>query len=522
MSPSFSCKPSAEAPGPGQPGAATPAAPAAPTAPAAPADLTIAADLAAKVARQVPVRIDFDEGLLTAQDRQVLKKLAEAALIMDQLFLLQVDEGNPALRGQLAADPARAEALTLFDMMAGPWDRLDGDKPFVGARPKPPGAAFYPPAMTKEAFQAHLQAHPEEKEAFTGYFSVIREQEGRLKAIPYSVFYKEPLEQAARLLEEAAALAGDERLKRYLTLRAKAFRTDDYVESDMAWMDLGDGKIEVVIGPYEVYEDGLFGYKAAFESFLALRDPADSARLASIMQSIPALEKKLPLPEKYVVAPRGMESPLSVVVLVLSAGDTKAGVQTLAFNLPNDEKVRQAKGSKKVMLRNVAEAKFAQILLPIALQMIVEEQVADITFEAFFNHTLLHETAHGMGPGVLTLPDGSKSEVGRELKDLYSFIEEAKADMLGLWGTHQLVDMGLLPKALEKQAYAATLAGLFRSLRFGIHEAHGKANLIQYNWLLRHGAIERLGDGRYRVDYGRARPVVEELARQLLIVEAEG
>lgn len=534
---SISCKPSGGTPGTSGLAAETgsaaviaapasggsgPAASATEPASAAAGELALAPDLAERLARQVPVDIDFDESLLPPAERQVLKKLAEAAQLMDQLFLLQVDEANPALRARLAADPARAEALALFDLMAGPWDRLDDDRPFIGNRDKPLGASFYPPSMTRQAFEDWLKAHPEDRPAFTGYFSVIRQQASGLVAVPYSAAYKELLEPAAKLLEEAAALTGDERLKRFLDLRAKAFRTDDYVASDMAWMDLGDGLIEVVIGPYEVYEDRLFGYKAAFETFLALRDPADSARLARIMETIPALEKKLPLPAGYTVARRGMESPLSVVVLVLSAGDARSGVQTLAFNLPNDEQVRQAKGSKKVMLRNVAEAKFSQILMPIARQMIVDEQLSDITFAAFFNHTLLHETAHGMGPGILTLPDGSKSDVGRELKDLYSGIEEAKADILGLWASHLLVDMGELPKEFERQIYAATLAGLFRSLRFGIHEAHGKANLIQYNWLLRHGGIQRLESGRYQVDYSRVRKVVEDLARELLVIEAEG
>ncbi len=528
-----SCKSSSPAPdAASSPTSATP--PAAATSPAAvppalppgppvlPAELVALPDLPSRVARQLRVRLDFDEGLLPPAERAALKKLTEAALLMDELFLRQVDERNPALRLALAADPAQQDALRLFDMMAGPWDRLDGDKPFLGTRAKPKGAAFYPAGMTVEAFQAHLQANPGDKEAFSGYFSVIREEGGRLQAIPYSRYYGATLEKAAGLLEEAAAAASDGRLARYLRARAKAFRTDDYFESDMLWMDLGDGLLEVVIGPYEVYEDGLFGYKAAFESFLAIRDPQDSARLSSLIAAIPALDAKLPLPPPYKAEPRGMESPLSVVVLVFSAGDAKAGVQTLAFNLPNDEKVRQAKGSKKVMMRNVAEAKFNGILMPIARALMVPEQLPDVTFDAFFNHTLLHEIAHGLGPGILTLSDGTKSDVGRELKDLYSAIEETKADILGMWGSHQLVDRGDLPPEFAKQLYAAALAGLFRSMRFGMHEAHGRANLIQFNWLLKHGGIVRGADGRYRVEYGKIRTAVEDLARTLLVIEARG
>ena len=485
-------------------------------------DIELAKDISQRLERQIPVTVDFDEALVPAAQRPVLKKLVEAAQIMDRLFLIQVDEGNPALRARLTSMPDSEDALALFDLMYGPWDRLDEDKPFIGSRPKPRGVAYYPAGIGKEEVLAHMKAHPEDKAAFQGYFSVIRRKGDLLRAIPYSEQYREHLEPAARLLEEAAALSKDPRVQRYLRLRAKAFRDDDYYESDMAWMDLGDSPLEVVIGPYEVYEDGLFGYKAAFEAFICLRDPKDSRRLASIMEAVPELGKRLPLPSKYVVAPRGQESPLSVVVEVFSAGDTRAGVQTLAFNLPNDERVRQAKGSKKVMLRNVAQAKFEKILMPIARKMIAPEQLGEVTFSAFFNHTLLHETAHGMGPGVLTLPDGSKTDVGRQLKELYSVIEEAKADMLGLWGSHQLIDMGKLDSSLEKAIYASTLAGFFRSVRFGAHEAHGKANLIQFNWMLKHRGIEQTANGRFRVSYDKIRKVVEELSRRLLIIEAEG
>ncbi len=479
-------------------------------------------DIPKLLARQVPVTLTFDQNLVDAKERKLLKKLVQAAQVMDRLFLVQVDESNPALRGWLTKDPSRAEALELFDLMYGPWDRLDHDKPFIGDRPKPKGAAFYPVDMTAEEFRKHLEAHPEDKEAFEGYFTVIRRKGGKLVAIPYGEFYSKDLAEAAKLLREAADLSDDPRLQRFLRARAKAFETNEYRESDMAWMDLGDGKFEVVIGPYEVYEDGLFGYKAAFEAFVCIRDPEDSKRLEAIMATVPELEKRLPLPAKFKVEPRGKDSPLSVVVEVYSAGDTRAGVQTLAFNLPNDEKVRQAKGSKKVMLRNVAHAKFDRILMPIAKRMMVPDQLGDVTFAAFFNHTLLHETAHGMGPGILTLPDGTKTDVNRQLRDLYSTIEEAKADVLGLWGSHQLVDMGKLPKEFARQIYASTLAGFFRSVRFGAHEAHGRANIIQFNWMLRHGGIERTKDGRYRVVYDKIRKVVEDLARELLVIEAEG
>ena len=515
--------PAAKATAPG----ATVKAPA-PTPPVTTAGATLAVlpDVPRRLARQPLVNIDFAEALVPAEHRQTLKKIVLAAQIMDTLFLRQVDETNPTLRAQLvaggAARPELRPALELFDLMYGPWDRLDENRPFIGDRARPKGASFYPTSLTGDALRAHVEAHPEQRAAFESYFTVVREQAGVLTTIPYSKYYQADLERAAVLLEEAAAASPDARLQRFLRQRAKAFRTNDYYESDMAWMDLGDSPIEVVIGPYEVYEDGLMGAKAAFEAFVCLRDPKASAQLATIMKAVPLLEKELPLPAKYTVGARGKESPLSVVVEVFTAGDTRAGVQTLAFNLPNDERVRQAKGSKKVLLRNVAEAKFSKILLPIAQQLLATEQLADVTFDAFFNHTLLHETAHGLGPGILTLPDGTQTDVNRQLRDLYSVIEEAKADMLGLWGSHLLVDQGTLPKSLERPIYASTLAGFFRSVRFGAHEAHGKANLIQFNWMLRHGGISQDPDGRFRVHYDRIRKVCEDLVRALLIIEAEG
>jgi hypothetical protein len=491
------------------------------------ATMPVVKDIQERIARFAPTKIDFDDALVTDELKPVLKKLLAAAALMDELFLIQADPDNPALRARLAADPALADALAYFDIMYGPWDRREHHAPFVGTRKRPPGAGFYPPDMTKAELNAHLEKHPGDKEAFTGYFTVIRRKADRtLEAIPYSVFYRAQLDRAAKLLREAADLSRDARLQKYLRSRAAAFASNDYRPSDMDWMDLGDGAIELVIGPYEVYEDGLFGYKAAFTAFLNLRDKKYSERLQKIAPHMKFLQASLPLAAADKKHGRGGKVPIVVVEELFTAGDTKAGVQTMAFNLPNDEVVRQQKGFKLVLLKNVAQAKFKQILLPIAKIMMVADQIPHVTFDGFFTDTLMHESAHGLGPGMITIQKGGKTvktDVNRALKELYSTIEEAKADIVGLFCSALLVDKGVLPARLQKQVYASYLAGFFRSVRFGASEAHGRANMISFNYLMERGGIALdATTGKYRVDFGKVRGAVKALATDLLELEARG
>jgi len=489
--------------------------------------MTVVKDIKTRIGRFAPTKIDFDNALVTAELKPVLIKLIAASKIMDELFLIQANPGNPALRAKLAADPALADALTYFDIMFGPWDRREHHAPFVGTQKRFAGAGFYPPDMSKKELNDHLKKNPGDKEAFTGYFTVIRRKADKsLQAIPYSTFYKTQLAQAGKLLREAAALSKDKRLQKYLRSRAKAFETNDYRQSDMDWMELGDGAIELVIGPYEVYEDTLFGYKAAFTAFLNLRDKKYSERLQKIAPHMKYLQASLPMKPEDKKHGRGGKVPIVVVEELFTAGDTKAAVQTLAFNLPNDEVVRKQKGFKLVLLKNVAQAKFKQILLPIAKVMMTPEQIPFVTFDGFFSDTLMHESAHGLGPGVITVQRGGKSvkiEVSKALKELYSTIEEAKADIVGLFCSHLLVDKGVLPAPLKKQVYASYLAGFFRSVRFGASEAHGRANMISFNYLLEKGGINfNEKTGKYRVDFRKVRGAVKALASDLLELEARG
>lgn len=483
-----------------------------------------AEELARRVAQFAPAEIDFDDTTLEPWEREVLTRLVAASDLMQEIFLIQVSPQNPEWRARLerARGVGRDEALAYFDIMAGPWDRLDSNRPFLQFGDKPAGAGYYPADLTREALESWLQSHPEDRQRFTEYFSVIRRDKGNLVAIPYSVEYRKPLEQAAALLREAAALSRNESLARYLEARAVAFLSDNYFESDMAWMDL-DSRIEPTIGPYEVYEDRLMGYKAAFESFLTVADPAASAELARLKDAMPELERRLPLADRHKNLDRGFESPIRVVDVVYTAGDTRAGTQTIAFNLPNDERVREAKGSKKVMLRNVMHAKFDKVLAPIGGTVLVPELQSQLAFQPWFVRVLMHELAHGLGPGTITLPSGARTTVNQALQDRYSAIEEAKADAAGLHSLTVLAEKGFYDQEFVRQAFLGHIADLFRSVRFGANQAHGMAGLIQFNYLLEQGAITHdAASGRFNADYGKLVAANRALAGELLTLQAEG
>ena len=477
-----------------------------------------------KISQFVPTEISYDASLLDQRQTKVMENLYQAARIMDEIFLKQVYSRNLVIREELKSSRSEIDALRLqyFTIMFGPFDRLDHNKPFYGDHQKPKGANFYPDDVTKEEFLQWIADNPESKKNFTSEFTVIRRDNDGLVAIPYSEYFGDDLQKAADYLQKAAEFADNPTLKDYLIKRAAAFLSNDYYESDMAWMDLKEHLIEVVIGPYEVYEDELFNYKAAFECFITIRDPEESKKLAKFGSYLIDIEKNLPIPDEYKNFERGSESPIVVAQEVYTAGDTKAGVQTIAFNLPNDERVRKAKGSKKVMLKNVNQAKFQQILLPIAAQVLDEEQLPQVTFDAFFNHVLMHEMSHGVGPGFIQV-DGSDTEVKIELKETYSSIEECKADILGMYNIIFMIKKGEFPESLEKQTWTTFLAGIFRSVRFGIGEAHGAGNAIIYNYLLEKGGyIFDENSQKVRVDFDKVYDVLEMLATEVLTLQATG
>ena len=489
------------------------------------AKLPVKADTPARLAQLPRTPIDYDRSLLTENERQVVAILIEASKHIDEIYWLEVSEQNPQWRAQLAAQanasPLDRAGYDYFLASKGPWDRLDEDHPFIGDMKKPAGAAFYPADLTKEEFEAYVAAHPDQKEALQSLFTVVRRQGDRLVAIPYSVHYRELLQPAAARLREAAALTTDARLRDYLTKLADAFFKDNYRESDMAWMDL-QGPIEVVIGPYEVYEDALFNYKAAFESFITVVDRPETEKLAVYAQHLPAMERNLPEPDQYKNPNRGTESPIRVVQEIYTAGDARRGVQTAAFNLPNDEVVREQKGSKKVLLKNVMDAKYRISGQPIALRVLDPSQRDLLNFDAYFNHVLFHELSHGLGPGLITQPNGERVDVRFLLKETYSAMEECKADVLGQWNMLYARDNGLLATFNERQQWATYAGLMFRSMRFGIDEAHGRGTAVQWNWLRERGAISPSPNGTFTVDFAKMRDGVRELTTEILVTQATG
>jgi hypothetical protein len=486
-------------------------------------ELHIVSDIDKRVAQFAPTPLNADLSALTAEDRQVLDKLVEASKLMNEIYLRQTWTGNPAMRERLQGytGPHADAVRQYFTINFGPWDRLKEREPFIGDQPHPKGAGYYPEDLTKEAFEDWVAKHPGDKEKLTSTVTVIRRgPDGGLVAIPYSQEYAEWLKPAARLLREAAALAKNASLKKYLELRADAFESDDYYASDFAWMDL-DAPVEVTIGPYETYEDDLFGYKAAFESFVTVNLPAQSAALTRYKERLPWLEKNLPIPDADKNLHRGTDSPIRVVDTVYSAGDTRAGVQTVAFNLPNDERVREAKGSKKVLLHNIMQAKYDQILIPIARQVLDPAQVQDVSFDAYFNEVLHHELSHGLGPGTITV-NGRKTEVRLELKELFSTLEEAKADVMGVYNILALIEQGDMPAALRRSLEPTYVAGLFRSARFGVDEAHGQGVVAQFNYLVQKGALVTDANGRVHAVSEKFPAAMRDLLRDMLALQARG
>ena len=472
-----------------------------------------------------PVDIGADISALPRSERAALARIIDAARVMDALFLEQVWAGNPslllALQGERSA-LSRAQ-LAFFLVNKGPWSRVEENRAFVpGVPAKPEGAAYYPPDATRAEVAAWIDGLSEdEHRAATGFFTVIRrDPDGGLRAVPYSLEYQGPLAIAGGHLRAAADLTAEPTLARYLRTRADAFASNEYYESDVAWMEL-DAAIEPTIGPYEVYEDEWFNYKAAFEAFVTIRDDAETAQLARFGGELQELEDNLPIDPAYRDPELGALAPIRVVNVVFTAGDANSGVQTAAFNLPNDERVIRDHGSKRVMLKNVQEAKFERVLTPIAALALPSSERADISFDAFFTHILMHELMHGLGPHTVAI-DGRETTVRQALRETYSTIEEAKADVSGLWALHYLIDKGVIDRSLERQIYTTFLASTFRSIRFGIGAAHGRGVAIQLNTFLDAGAVQVGPDGRFRVDHGRIRDAVEELTGRLMTIQARG
>ncbi len=488
------------------------------------ADVATLPQLREMTARFAPAPLRVDTSMLSRGDKKALVKLIEAARVVNHIFLQQVWNGNVDLLGKLRQDttPSGKARLEYFWLNKGPWSDLDDHKAFVANVPprKPLGANFYPENMTRAEFEAWAKAlSPAEHAQAVGFFTVIRRgPDGKLRAAPYSEEYKTDLAICARDLREAAKLTENATLKRFLESRAAAFLSNDYYASDVAWMDL-DAPLDITIGPYETYNDEVFGYKASFEAYINVRDEAESAKLKFFGGHMQEVEDHLPIDPKYRNKKIGAASPIRVVNEVFAAGDGAHGVQTAAYNLPNDERVVHEKGSKRVMLKNVQEAKFRSTLEPIAKTVLTSAAQPSLSFDSFFTHIVAHEMSHGIGPHQITV-SGRATTPRAELKELYSAIEEAKADVLGLYMLQYFFDRGYL-KHDEKGLYTTFLASSFRTLRFGLNEAHGKGMALQFNYLTDKGAFVHRGNA-WEVDEAKIQGAVRDLAYDLLTIEATG
>ena len=476
-------------------------------------------------ARFAPVDIGADLSGLPANERQALARMIEAAKVFDPIFLRQVWSGNETVLLDLAEDQSELGRARLhyFLINKGPWSRLDHFEPFVPGVPKKAEQAnFYPAGATKAEVEAWMKTLPDaERERAMGFFTTIRrDPAGTLVAIPYSTEYQGELAHAAALLREAASLTKQPTLKAFLEKRAEAFITNDYYASDVAWMEL-DASIEPTIGPYETYEDEWFGFKASFEAFITLRDDAETNKLTRFASELQDIENNLPIDPKYRNPRLGALAPIRVVNTVFSSGDGNRGVQTAAYNLPNDERVIKEKGSKRVMLKNNQEAKFKVVLVPISKVALPAKDQGNVRFDVFFTHILMHELMHGLGPHNITV-GGRATTVRQEFKDTYAAMEEAKADISGLFALQFLVDRGKLEKDFEQTMYTTFLASCFRSIRFGVNEAHGRGIAIQLNYFLDHGGVKVNADGTFAVDAVKIKQNVSDLTRDLMTMQATG
>ena len=475
--------------------------------------------------RLAPVDIRVDLSALPDNERQALARIIQAAQVLDGVFLRQVSARNES-RLMLLVNDASAlgkARLDYFMLNKGPWSALDANAPFLpGVEPKPPQANFYPADATRAEVDAWMNTLSKaEKDAATGFFTTIRRlPSGKLVAIPYSQEYQGELMEMAKLLREAASLTRQPTLKAFLEKRAAAFISNDYYESDIAWMEL-NASIEPTLGPYEVYEDEWFNFKAAFEAFITVTDFDETKKLEKFSGELQELENHLPIDPKFRRAKLGGYSPIRVVNVVYNSGDANHDVQTAAFNLPNDERVVTEKGSKRTMLKNFQQAKFEKVLLPISDVAIVPADRPLVAFEPFFTHVLMHELMHGLGPQAIKVGERDTT-VRQELKELNGPLEEAKADVSGLWALQYLMDKGVLDKKLEKSMYTTFLASTFRTLRFGLTQTHAKGIAMQVNNLFDHGAIQVAADGRFSIDVPKAKKAVTDLTHQIMTIQATG
>ncbi len=489
---------------------------------AEPANVKVAPDLARRLARfrsvQMPLRTD-----LTANERKMVGKLVEACQYLESPYWRQMDPEALALYQSLEGSkvPRDVQLRRYLWINASRFDLIDSNKPFVGREPMFPGRGFYPQGLTREKIEKYVAEHPEKKAELYSPTTLVRWHGDQLEALPYHIAYRSFLEPAAKALQDAAKLSADPAFANYLRLRADALLTDDYYPSDLAWLDLKNPKFDIIFAPYETYSDELLGVKATYGAALLIRNEKESRKLEMFQQYVPQIQDALPLAAEDRPSKQGLETPMEVMDAPFRSADLTHGYQSVADNLPNDPRVHEQKGSKKLFFKNFMDARVNYVIIPVARQMLRPDQAAKVSSDGYLLGTIMHEIAHGLGPAFARTAAG-KVSIRESIGPLYAGLEEAKADVTGMFGLKWLVDHGALPKEKLQEFYASYVGGNFRTVRFGIAEAHGQAEMMEFNYMCSRGAILREPSGRYTIDYDKMPGAIADLARELLEIEAAG
>jgi hypothetical protein len=483
----------------------------------------VAPDLAERLAKFRRVEMPFHSAGFTEREKKLVEKLVDASRYLEDIYWRQSDPEGLTLYQSLAAskNPKDQQLRHYLWINGSRFDLIQQNRPFVGITPMPPGRGFYPEGLTRQKIEQYVQEHPEKREEIYSSTTIVRWNGDRLEGVPYHIAYRSFLEPAAHDLREAAGLSDDPAFANFLRLRADALLTDDYFKSDLAWLDLKDPKFDVIFAPYETYTDGLLGVKGSYGGAVLVRNEAESRKLAMFQKYVADVQDALPLAPEDRPSKRGLETPMEVMDAPYRVADLRHGYQAVADNLPNDPRVHEQKGSKKIFFKNFMDARVNYVILPLARFMMPPEQAAKASAEGYLLSTILHEMAHGLGPNYARTSSG-KVSIREAIGPAYSGLEEAKADVVGMFGLKWLVDHGVLPKEKLEEYYASYLAGIFRTVRFGVGEAHAQAEMMEFNYVLERGAIKRQPSGVYAIDYASIPTVLADLAKELLEIEATG
>jgi len=489
----------------------------------APANLKVAPDLEKRLAQFRRVSMPFRTAGLSDREQQLVKKLVEACSYLESIYWRQSDPEGLTLYQSLAAshNPRDVELRRYMWINASRFDLLDHNAPFAGTEPMPPGRGFYPANLTRDQVEQYVKAHPEQRSSIYGQFTIVRWQQANLEAVPYHVAFRAFLEPAAKALRTAAALSDDPAFAKFLRLRADALLSDDYLASDLAWLDLKNPKFDIIFAPYETYMDGLLGVKGSYGAAVMVRNERESKKLELFQKYVPDIQDALPLAAEDRPSKHGLQTPMEVMDTPFRAGDLTHGYQAVADNLPNDPRVHEQKGSKKLFFKNFMDARVNYVILPVARKLMEPEQAAKVSGEDYLQSTVMHEICHGLGPAYARTATG-KVDIREALGPVFSGLEEAKADVTGMFGLKWLVDHEALPKEKLEEYYASYVGGIFRTVRFGTAEAHGRAEMMEFNYLSERGAIRRSSDGRYAIDYEKMPLALADLTKELLEIEATG